>query len=209
MPDRGAFFPDPVFGWVFYLALVGVALLPAYRDWKEFKIPKAVPIVALGLGLVLNLVRGAWLGTQGEPVWVLPADGFWTGLADGLLFASAGFGVGFGLFFGLWVFGLYFIKTVGGGDVKLFGAIGAWVGPRYAIYLLIGTYLMMLMVVIGMFTKALFSGGFRHARSKKVAYSLPIALSVMVIMLWVCRHDLLPQSAGLGSASTVTKTNGN
>src|SRR5438270_8400 len=57
-----------------------------------------------------------------------------SGALDGLLFALAGFGLGFALFFVLWVLG-----ACGGGDVKLFAALGAWVGPALAVGVLAGT----------------------------------------------------------------------
>jgi Flp pilus assembly protein protease CpaA len=204
MSERAAFFPDPVFGWVFYLVLVGITLVAAYRDWREMKIPKTLSITALALGIAFNLARGAWLGELGKPVWVLEPNGLWTGLADGLLFALAGFAVGFGLFFVLWL-----LKTCGGGDVKLFGALGAWVGWERAILVLMGTYLGILVIVfIGKFVLGVFSRGFKRPRAKKLAYSFWVALSVVVILFFNFYRELVP-TAGTAPVGNVTRSKTN
>src|SRR5687767_1357088 len=129
------FFPGPAFAWTFCLVLVGITLFATYTDLRRFTIPKTLTLFALALGLLFNTVRGAWMaGVEGSSGWVLGGQSGLVGALDGLLFALAGFGVGFGLFFVMW-----FLGTCGGGDVKLFAALGAWVGPTLAIYVLIGT----------------------------------------------------------------------
>ena len=147
-----------VFSWFYYILLIGLVLAACYNDVRSMTIPKWVTLPTFGLGIILNVVRNVWFVT-GE---VLPrnyiaaqlavfadhplsklwwcADYFWAkpsmtvAALYGLLFALAGFAVGFGLFLVMYILG-----TCGGGDVKLFGAIGACVGPVLVIYLLIGT----------------------------------------------------------------------
>ena len=52
--------------------------------------------------------------------WIYQAIFFqWDGILNGL----GGFGLGFGLFFVLWIIG-----SAGGGDVKLMGALSVWLG---------------------------------------------------------------------------------
>src|SRR4051812_41152392 len=117
------FFPEPVFGWVYLAALWSLLIAASYLDVRTLTIPKRLSLALLGVGLLLNMVRGAWLAWDGGPTWLLPGDSPLTGGLDGLLFALAGFAAGFGLFLLLWLGGV-----CGGGDVKLFAALGAWTG---------------------------------------------------------------------------------
>src|SRR4051794_18814145 len=118
------YFPDPLTGWVFLAGLSGLLAVASYTDQRFMKVPKWLSLPALGLGLLASALRGALLGSSGSAVWLLGSGGAGTGALDGLLFALAGFAVGFLLFFGLWLMGV-----CGGGDVKLFAALGAWIGP--------------------------------------------------------------------------------
>src|SRR5262249_47055246 len=127
------FFPNPVLAWAWYLALVGLLVVAAWTDQRRLVVPKWLTLSMLGLGLLANLVRGAWLGAAGGTGWFLGGDVF-MGLLDGLLFSLAGFGLGFAIFFVMWLMGV-----CGGGDVKLFAAVGAWVGPGVAVAVLAGT----------------------------------------------------------------------
>ncbi len=72
-------------------------------DVKSRRIPNGLNLVGLILGLAFQTYHRGW---------------------DGLLFSLAGFGTGFGILFILWIIG-----GGGGGDVKLMGAVGAWLGP--------------------------------------------------------------------------------
>lgn len=83
-------------------ALIAVLLVAVYTDWRWRKIYNWLTLPALGLGLVLNGIFGG-LG----------------GLGNGLL----GMLIAFLVFLGLFVFG-----GMGGGDLKLMAAIGAWLG---------------------------------------------------------------------------------
>src|SRR5438874_13835628 len=116
------FFPGLLFAWAFYLVLTALMGVAAYTDLRRMVIPKQLTLGALALGLVFNIVRGAWVGANGEGsgVWLLGANGPFAGALDGLLYAGAGFAIGFGLFVIMWILG-----TCGGGDVKLFAALGA------------------------------------------------------------------------------------
>lgn len=179
------FFPDPAFGWTFYLVLVGITMVAAWIDWKKMIVPKVLALTMLGTGIVFNLVRGAWLGANGEPGHYFGQTGIFWGLFEGFCFSVAGFAVGFGLFFGLWV-----LKTCGGGDVKLFGAMGAWLGPLWTIYILIGTWLVVTFCYAGFNSvRHFFKHGLKRQK-QKVAYSFPVAVCTAIILLWVFRFDL-------------------
>jgi Flp pilus assembly protein protease CpaA len=193
------FYPDPLFGWIFYLTLAGLLAWAAYVDWRLLTIPKPIVFITLGLGLALNLARGLGLGRQGWPGTLLGWTGAFGGAADGLLFAVAGFAVGFLLFFALWLLG-----TCGGGDVKLFAALGAWLGPLWTIYILIGSYLIILFgfVLLGWLSHVARRG--LKPRKQQIAYSFPVALAVLVILLWTCRAELGLWRALEGASGPVT-----
>jgi prepilin peptidase CpaA len=153
---------------------------------------------------------GAWTGAGGPRGAFLLGEqaGGWLGALDGLLFALAGFAVGFGLFVVMFVLG-----TCRGGDVKLFAAVGAWVGPVLAVYLLAGTIVfVVLLAVLRLVWQALARGlrptvrdytlagtarkGKRGAaadpatRKRLMAYSPAVALSAGLVLLWFWRVDL-------------------
>jgi prepilin peptidase CpaA len=202
------FFPDPVFAWLFYAILVGLLLVATVRDFRTFVVPKAITITCLALGVAFNVARGAWLGTQdGGSVWLLgESPGLWLGALDGLLFSLFGFLVAFAAFFVLWVLG-----ACGGGDVKLFAALGAWVGAWYAVFILVAANIILVclaVVLIGgralaMGQKpALYSLSEQKARAERAArkgrkprsrlmtYSFPLAVATSLLLLWFFRFDL-------------------
>jgi prepilin peptidase CpaA len=97
------------------LVLLAVALISAFTDLVHGKIYNAVTYPAILVGVVLQM----WLhGGAGLPL------------------ALAGFAVGFVPAFVLFVLG-----GMGGGDVKLLGAIGAIAGPMVATETLILAFL--------------------------------------------------------------------
>jgi len=191
------FFPDPVFGWVFYLSLLGLLAVASYSDQRFQLIPKKLTLTLLGLGVLFNLVRGAWLGGEGVSAWSLAGGSVWLGLLDGLLFALAGFALGLALFFVMWVLG-----ACGGGDVKLFAAVAAWLGPQLSVMVLMATIVIVTVIVVarvlwttvtrGRLSTAQLAGKTKYGkpRLRLVWYSLPVALAVALVVAWVCRVDL-------------------
>ena len=81
------------------LLFIPMALIIVYMDVRYRRIPNKLVLVTLVGGITLNVLFG---GTHG------------------LIVSLSGFALAFGLMFFLHVFG-----TMGAGDVKLFGAIGA------------------------------------------------------------------------------------
>lgn len=84
--------------WGFFLLLI----ISFVTDIKSMKIPNKITVPAMCLGVAFHFV----------------VDGF-----TGIWHALEGGAVGFGI-----MLILYLCGAVGGGDVKLFGAIGTWVG---------------------------------------------------------------------------------
>src|SRR5262249_10830944 len=134
----------------------------------------------------------------------------------------AGFAAGFALFFVMWVLG-----TCGGGDVKLFAALGAWVGPYLVLFVLIGTLVFVIVFSIFRLIGNVIRHGFRatlrdyshqqaasrgkragkpggvearRSRQRLMAYSLPVAVSTVCVLLWFFRGELglVPNPAPAG-----------
>ena len=195
-----AYFPNIIFGWIYFLLLISLLTVCSYIDTRTMKIPKWLAITILGVGLLANLVRGVWLGATGSQTWILPAGSPWIGLADGLLFSITGFLLGFSLFFFLWILGVS-----GGGDVKLFTALGTWIGPLLVLKVFMGTLVVVGFIVMLRMAYFLFSGkGFQAMRNKvarkdkaakkrkrgDLGFSLPLAIAAFVVLLWSYRVDL-------------------
>ena len=87
-----------LFAFVAASAFMAVAL---FIDLKTRRIPNWLTVTALAGGVLFNVVSNGWLGLQ---------------------LSLGGFGVGFGTLLILWLIG-----GGGGGDVKMMGAVGAWV----------------------------------------------------------------------------------
>jgi prepilin peptidase CpaA len=197
------FFPNPAFGWTFYGIIVALLLVAALIDLRRAIVPKALALTTLFLGVTSNMVRGAWLGGLDLEAWHLGTHGIWIGAADGLLFALAGFFVGFGIFFFMWIVG-----ACAGGDVKLFAALSAWVGPYISPFILI-VATVVLIVLLGLRLVVLLIVQSPQApaptpadRKSKGAvsrdpryrpgmtFSLPVAIATALTLLWFFRYDL-------------------
>jgi prepilin peptidase CpaA len=195
------FFPNPAFGWTFYALLIALLACAALIDLRRAIVPKWLSLTTLALGVACNVVRGAWLGSLERSVWTLELHGYWLGAADGLLFALAGFFTGFGIFFLMWIVG-----ACGGGDVKLFAALSAWVGPYISVRILVLSTVI-LIVLLGLKLAALFltqspkaalappvdkkGATPRERRSARgMTYALPLLLATALALLWFFRVDL-------------------
>jgi Flp pilus assembly protein protease CpaA len=207
-----SFYPDPIFGWTFYGILVGLLVVATYTDLARFKIPKKLTLTMLALGVLLSVVRGAWLGhvyqgnAEGKVVWFF-ATSPGLGALEGLLFALAGFAVGFALFYPLWLIG-----QCGGGDVKLVAALGVWVGPKWICLLVFGSLTIFLLLALVRIARKAMRRGLRrtivdaarpgagaarkkvpvnaHTRDKLIAKSLPVALATAVLLPLLTATDL-------------------
>jgi prepilin peptidase CpaA len=207
MPDP--FFPDPTFGWAYFASLLVILAVAAYCDLRYMIIPKPLTLGLLALGLVFNVVRGALVGATGGAMFYLGKNGGWVGALDGLLFALSGFGLGLVVFLLMWILG-----TCGGGDVKLFAALGAWLGPMTAMFVLAGTLVLVCVTIVvrplanlllGKKSRSpqwfnptkLTVGTGKTPKQRTLTYSLPVALSTALVLLWMGRFDLNLASARL------------
>ena len=197
------FFPGPAFAWAYYAVLIGFLIVAAYIDLRRMVVPKSVSVSLLFVGLFVNLFRGAWMGSSHWQVWHFSTPGTLLGMVDGLLFAAEGFFVCFFIFFAMWTLG-----ACGGGDVKIFAAVGAWVGPYIAIWVFCLSTLILVVLLTLKFVVMLLVPNSQAAlpsltdrRSKPVpvrdprlqrglTYSLPLALATGLLLLWFFRVDL-------------------
>jgi len=210
------FFPDVVTGGVFFFLLVIGLAVAAYIDFRTFRIPKWVTLSLLALGLVVNTVRGAWLGSLGKNVWVLGDGSVATGAADGFLFALAGAAFAFALYFVMWNLGV-----VKGGDVKLCTAIGAWLGwLNMVLFLFVSVAVLAVWACLWAATSGPKSFARRMEKIKQnssmtseaeirkfsrrgLSFSFPAAVAAALVMLWAFRTDLqlVPAKSGPNQGS--------
>jgi len=205
------FFPNSVvLAWAFYLALVSVTLVATYTDLRFLQIPKWLTLPALASGLVFNVVLGAWTWTDPRRgSFLFGGEGGFAGALDGLLLSVLGSITGFGLFLIMFVLG-----TCRGGDVKLFAAVGAWVGPMLSLYLLAGTIVAVVMLAVARLAWNVLAHGFGRThrdftlrgaprkragrktdeppttRRRLTAYSPAVAISSALVLLWVFGPEL-------------------
>jgi prepilin peptidase CpaA len=208
MPPK--FFPDPVFGWIFYAVLLGFLAVATYSDLKWLTIPKKLTLTLLGLGVLFSLVRGIWLGAvyegTDEAVFYFGASPL-TGALAGLVSALAGFAVGFGIYTLMWLLGM-----AGGGDVKLMAAVGAWVGPKWVIWLAFGSLMIFSVLVIVRMLQKVFRRGVQKSvfgvkeraagsavkktkagavrKDRVIAWSLPLAVATGFLLPFFAPADL-------------------
>jgi prepilin peptidase CpaA len=132
--------------WLPLAALALLAGTAAVLDLRTLRIPNWLSVATLALGLLYNVVSHARAaGTaSGSP---------WLGALGGVWFAFQGFALGFALFLVLWLLG-----TCGGGDVKLVAALGAWLGVRLLLVVLLAS-----VVLVVLFAAVRLAGG-RWAR---------------------------------------------
>jgi prepilin peptidase CpaA len=91
------------------------AVVAGWTDWRSRRIPNWLTVLALLVGIGVNTLALGWAGAK-----------------DSLL--GAGLGLGLLLPFVL-------LRSLGGGDWKLVGALGAFLGPPRLISVLLGTIL--------------------------------------------------------------------
>ncbi len=203
------FFPNLAFAWSFFAIITLLLLVAAFVDFRSMRIPHWITVTLLILGVLLNVARGAWMGQQSLQVWLIEPNGLLLGALDGLLFSLVGCVCSFAFFFALWLLG-----ACGGGDAKLFAAIGAWVGVRCSLWVLLGSVTFVILLSILAIVWGILSGnprkvlqsisgkGMREALQNKqtpekvaptsrlMTFSLPLFLATTLVLLWFFRFDL-------------------
>ena len=145
--------------WLFLSGVAVFTLTAAILDVRHRRIPNALSVAGLVIGLVFRIA------TEGMP-----------GLGDAL----GGFAVGFGSLLLLWAMG-----GGGGGDVKLMGALSVWLGTRQTVHVLIlSSILAFLFTAIrGAMRRTKFETTTSRPRQKvAVAFAVPLAVATWTLI---------------------------
>src|SRR5205085_6050383 len=86
-----------------WMSAVVLAAIAGWTDWRSRRIPNWLTVPGLALGIALNTTMRGWAGTK-----------------DSLLGAVLGLGL---------LLPFVLIRSLGAGDWKLVGALGAFLGP--------------------------------------------------------------------------------
>jgi prepilin peptidase CpaA len=133
--------PDLTASQIVFLVAVGLfTLVAAISDIRTRKIPNKMTVPMCLAGLIYQI-------------------GFfqWNGLSNALL----GFAAGFGILFVLWMVG-----TAGGGDVKLMGALGPWMGGLLTLKVLFCSLIFVTVGTFGIVAWSALSTGVRRTKSQ-------------------------------------------
>ncbi len=137
-------------------------------DLRSRRIPNWLTVSAFVVGVVFHTVVTGWHGT---------------------LFALGGFAVGFGVLFVLWSIG-----GGGGGDVKLMGALGAWLGAKLTVAVFLLSAFMAFFCLLAVMGWGLLNrqpatagagtnGGSEPLFRKTIPYAIPAGLSAWMVLV--------------------------
>ncbi len=107
-----------------WIATVPIAIIAGVLDWRYRRIPNWLTVSGLAVGIVINTVLYRW-----------------PGLKTALLGALLGLGL---------LLPFVMIRSLGAGDWKLAGALGACLGPRQLMSVLVGTILVAGVMALGL-----------------------------------------------------------
>ncbi len=176
-----------------FIAAVAIfTVAAAITDFFTRKVPNQLTVSAFAAAVILHTV----------------VNGF-----AGLGFAMAGFATGFGILLVLWLIG-----GGGGGDVKLMGALGAWLGASLTLQVFfVGTALAAVaaagIILSGLMTRgykavnrrylaSASAGGqsaadeqarrLRQQRRRLMPFAIPVALGTWLVLAVAWQIDKLP-----------------
>ena len=173
--------------WIGVVIIICVTITAAILDVRTRRLPNWFTVPVLIGGLLFHVVTG--------------------GMA-GLLTALGGFATGFGILLVLWLIG-----GGGGGDVKLMGALGAWLGATSTVAVVVlsaglAAAFSIAVILVGVAKHGLTYVKRRHlvkaedrvtkkvkankeeeladrkTRRRLVPYALPVAFSTWAVLVW-------------------------
>lgn len=172
---------------VFIVAVVAFTLFAAIWDFRTKKLPNWLTVPGFFAAVVFHLVTRMW------------ADGWW-GAVEALKFCGGGFAVGFGILLVLWLIG-----GGGAGDVKLMGALGAWLGAWLTLYVFIVSTAIILVASVLVLSWQMIARGIGYTKSRFLTpidtrasdeekrrlksrrrlmpYGVPVALATWVVLV--------------------------
>jgi prepilin peptidase CpaA len=103
---------------------VGLALIAGWTDWHSRRIPNWLTVPGLLIGVSVNALAGRWAGVE---------------------FSLKGAGLGL-----LLLLPFVFLRSLGAGDWKLAGALGAFVGWEVLVTLLMGSVFVAGIMALGL-----------------------------------------------------------
>jgi prepilin peptidase CpaA len=158
-----------------------------------------VPVMSYGLlgGLAIALALAAVTDIRRRQIdnWLnagiaLGAPLFWW--AQGLTLAAIGWQLGVALAAFVVLAGLFALRAMGGGDVKLLTALALWIKPVWFLHLLT-----IMALAGGLLTIVM--GAWHVARRQKGRMSVPYGIAIAAAGLWVLAADYLPALRAGGS----------
>lgn len=159
-------------GMMVLFSVLGFTLPAAIWDVRTNRLPNWITVPAALLGLAFHIVSGA-----------LAADSLLTGAWQGAQHALLGFAAGFFPLLLVWMIG-----AAGAGDVKLLGAVGAWLGPRLTLYTYVLSMIVALLVSLTVLVVRLLrsppTNGLPASDWRRVPYGVPVALATWLVLLW-------------------------
>ena len=152
------------------IAVVAFMAAAMFSDLKSRRIPNWLTVGAFALALVFQIATDGWAG---------------------LGFAMGGFAVGFGLLLILWLTG-----SGGGGDVKMMGALGAWLGAPLVLIVFVASGLVAFLAMVGVYVWRMLAraaapvgGGSMgnsaqemNAARRVIPYAVPATLATLAVL---------------------------
>lgn len=162
--------------------MIPFTLLAAFWDMRTHRLPNWITVPSFVAGVLFHIIHGAIAGAT-----------WYGGAAEGLGFSMAGFAAGFLPLLLLWMIG-----GGGAGDVKLMGAIGAWMGLTLTMI----TYVLSMVFVAFVAVGLLCYRAIRPARQKNasqpkssgaegrrwqapiVPFGVPVCAATWLVLMW-------------------------